>query len=173
MASHRKSALSLPLLGQVLPPPPARLTPQIRRLDCTWWGCKSTHCEVSFWRLVSSQVNGRGFAEVAKCLENNQVLLPPILSCPWPSVPQGQAHSDIAWRPHLTTPPRMQVLSKAAGDSPRSPPAAASVETNHFLLINHLPQMCQECFFPPGAFLTSSFLTASLDSPGKQKQLLS
>ena len=58
MASHRKSAPSLPLLGQVLPPPPARLTPQIRRLDCTWWRCKSTYGEASCWRLVAGEFLG-------------------------------------------------------------------------------------------------------------------
>lgn len=145
MASHKKSALSLRLLGQLLPPPPARLTPQIRRLDCTWWRCKSTHHEASSWRLASSYVDGRGFAEVGQGLERSQVLLPPLLSCAVPSVPQGQANAGIAQRPSLThTSHNTQALGKAAGDSPRSSPAAAPFETNHCHLMNHLPQMWQD-----------------------------
>lgn len=144
MASHKKSALSLLLLGQLLPPPPAHLTPQIRRLDCTWWRCKSTHHEAS-WRLVSSYVDGKGFAEVGQGLERSQVLLTPLLSCAIPSVPQRQANAGIAQRPSLThTSHNMQSLGKAAGDSPRSSPAAAPFETNHCHLTNHLPQMWQD-----------------------------
>jgi len=113
-------------------------------------------------------VVGKGFVEVALGLENDQVLLPPILSCPVPSVPQGQAHAHVPRRPGLT-PPRMHGLGKAAGDSPRSPPAAAPVETNHCHLTNHLAQMWQER--SPGCF-SHKFLRNSLSGIPRQAKAI-
>lgn len=136
MASHRKSALSLPMLGQVLPPPPARLTPQIRRLNCTWWRCKHTHHEASSWRLVASEFLGgwkRGCRGRTRFREQPS------------TITNTSKFFRLAARPGLThTSPKMWTLGKAAGDSPRSPPTAAPFETKHCHLTSHLPQMWQE-----------------------------
>lgn len=162
MASHRKSAPTLPPPGQVLPPPPARLTPQIRRLDCTWWRCKSTHREASSWRPVAGEFlggwkrvcgGGTRFREQPRAIATNRKV--PSAFCPSRAGPRRycpKASSD----PHT---PRTQALGKAAGDPLRSPPAAAPVETNCCLLTNHLPQMWQER--SPGCF-SHKFLPSSL-----------
>lgn len=107
---------------------------------------------------------------MAQGLESNEVLLPPLLSCLMPSVPQGKVHADIAQRPGLThTSPEMQVLGKAAGDSLRSPPAAAPFEINHCHLMNHLPQMWQER--SPGCF-SHKFLPNSLSRFPRQAKAI-
>lgn len=107
---------------------------------------------------------------MAQGLESNHVLSPPVVRCPVPSVPQEQAHADIAHRPALTPhAPRTQALGKAAGDPLRSPPAAAPVETNRCLLTNHLPQMWQER--SPGCF-SHKFLPSSLSGFPRQARAI-
>lgn len=164
MASHRKSARSLPMLGQVLPTPPACLTPQGRRLDCTWWGSKGTHTEDSSLRKVPRWME----MGVVQDSGNDQVLLPALLSCQMPSVPEGQTHVDAALGGQMWPPPQTWDDSPWQG-SWRSPPAATPVETNLCCLANHLPLLWQER--SPGCFSHKFFPNSLSGFPRQAKAI--
>lgn len=123
------------------------------------------------WRLVAGKflggwkrVCGRGkrFREQPSVISTNS-------KSPVTYVLQGQAHADFARRPGLT-PTRDASPCKAAADCPRSPPAAAPVETNHCRLTNHLSQMWQESAL---GYFSHTFLPNSLSGFSRQAKAIS